>query len=54
MGKVKINAFDLGGHKAMRKMWRDYFPKIDAIVYVVDAANPDRFKESKTEFDYIV
>ena len=54
MGKVKINAFDLGGHKAMRKVWRTYFPKIDAIVYLVDAACPERFEESKREFDQII
>lgn len=46
-----MNAFDLGGHKAMRKIWREYFPTIDAIVYLVDAADPTRFEESKKEFD---
>ena len=42
INKVKINAFDLGGHTAMRKMWREYFPKIDAIVYLIDSADTDR------------
>ena len=50
INKVKMSAFDIGGHTAMRKMWREYFPKIDAIVYLVDAADPDRFEESKVEF----
>ncbi len=54
IGKIKMKAFDLGGHIAMRKMWREYFPKIDAIVYLVDAADPARFKESKEEFDRII
>ena len=45
-----MSAFDIGGHEAMRKMWREYFPKIDAIVYLIDAADPDRFEESKSEF----
>ena len=54
MGKVVINAFDLGGHNAMRKIWKDYFVKIDAIVYLIDVANPDRFEESKREFDKII
>ena len=51
---VNMNAFDLGGHEAMRKIWREYFPKIDAIVYLIDAADPSRFAESKAEFDRIV
>lgn len=54
IGSVNMNAFDLGGHEAMRKIWREYFPKIDAIVYLIDAADPSRFQESKAEFDRII
>ena len=38
----------------LRKIWREYFPKIDAIVYLVDAADPSRFAESRAEFDRIM
>ena len=51
---VNIHAFDLGGHHAMRKVWREYFPKIDAVVYLVDAADPTRFEESKAELDKLL
>ena len=51
INKVKMNAFDLGGHDAMRKIWREYFPTIDAIVYLVDSSDSKRFEESKKEFD---
>lgn len=54
IGNVNMNAFDLGGHEAMRKIWREYFPRIDAIVYLVDAADPSRFEESRREFDRIL
>lgn len=54
INKVKMSAFDIGGHEAMRKMWREYFPKIDAIVYLIDAADPERFEESKREFQKIL
>lgn len=50
IGNMKVNTVDLGGHKTMRKVWRDFFLKIDAIVYLVDAANPNRFQESREEF----
>ena len=54
IGKMKVNSIDLGGHQSVRKVWRDYFPKIDAIIYLVDAANPQRFSESKVEFEGII
>jgi len=54
LGKINIRAIDIGGHKNVRKTWRNYFPNLDAIVYMIDAANPTRFKESKEELDYIL
>jgi GTP-binding protein SAR1 len=54
IGKMKVHSVDLGGHKTVRKVWRDYFPKIDAIIYLIDAANPARFEESRIEFQGII
>lgn len=46
---VNFKAFDLGGHEIARKVWKDYYAKVDAIVYLVDAADRDRFPESQRE-----
>eukprot|EP01117_Protostelium_nocturnum_P020459 TRINITY_DN9207_c0_g1_i1.p1 TRINITY_DN9207_c0_g1~~TRINITY_DN9207_c0_g1_i1.p1 ORF type:complete len:193 (+),score=67.83 TRINITY_DN9207_c0_g1_i1:136-714(+) len=51
IGKIKFNAYDLGGHEAARKVWRDYFPSVDAIVYLVDTHDKERIAESKKELD---
>ncbi|KAI8465068.1 MAG: sar-type small GTPase [Monoraphidium minutum] len=48
---VNFKAFDLGGHEIARKVWKDYYAKVDAIVYLVDAADRDRFPESMRELN---
>ncbi len=41
----KLNVWDIGGQKAIRKYWEHYFDATDALVYVVDSADSGRVKE---------
>lgn len=32
IGKIKFKAFDLGGHQIARRVWKDYYAKVDFVI----------------------
>lgn len=49
IGNIRFKTFDLGGHETARRIWKDYLTTIDAVVFLVDAADRTRFDEAAEE-----
>ena len=45
-GRVTIKAWDVGGQPKFRSMWGRYCRGVNAIIFMVDAADIDQFEKS--------
>jgi len=46
---VRFRTYDVGGHDTARRIWGDWFPAVQGVVFIVDAADRTRFEEVREE-----
>lgn len=46
--------WDIGGQRALREYWANYFPNTDALVYVIDSADTKRVAEAGKELSNLL
>ena len=50
----KLNVWDIGGQKAIRPYWKNYYDNTDALVYVIDSADRRRIEETGLELQSLI
>ncbi|XP_017599277.1 PREDICTED: ADP-ribosylation factor-like protein 8B-A isoform X2 [Corvus brachyrhynchos] len=53
-GNVTIKVWDIGGQPRFRSMWERYCRGVNAVVYMVDAADLEKVEASKNELHSLI
>lgn len=51
---AKLVFWDLGGQPGLRSIWEKYYEEAHAVVYVIDAACPSKFEDSKSALEKVL
>eukprot|EP00744_Colponema_vietnamica_P007381 GILI01010629.1.p1 GENE.GILI01010629.1~~GILI01010629.1.p1 ORF type:complete len:206 (+),score=48.25 GILI01010629.1:74-619(+) len=46
---LKLNVWDVGGQRAIRPYWKNYFDGAEALIFVVDSSDRRRLEETTSE-----
>ena len=46
--------WDIGGQKAIRPYWKNYYEGCDGIIFVVDSSDEERLNECKDELNELI
>ena len=50
----KLNVWDIGGQKAIRPYWKNYYENTDGMVFVVDSSDEERINECVEELNALL
>jgi GTP-binding protein SAR1 len=51
---ISFQAWDLGGHEAVRHLWEDYVCECSAILFLLDSSDMERLEEAAFELDALI
>ncbi|KAJ7969985.1 ADP-ribosylation factor-related protein 1 [Quillaja saponaria] len=54
VSSTKLVFWDLGGQPGLRSIWEKYYEEAHAVVFVIDAACPARFEDSKSALEKVL
>lgn len=50
----KLNVWDIGGQKAIRNYWKNYYDDAGAVIYVIDSSDRQRMEETFVELSMLM
>lgn len=50
----KLNVWDIGGQKEIRKYWDNYYDNVDGLIFVVDSSDDKRITECNEELQLLI
>lgn len=50
----KMHVWDIGGQRAIRPYWKNYFEQVEILVYVIDSADRKRIEETGVELNELL
>ena len=54
MSNFRLSVWDIGGQKAIRPYWKQYYDSTDALIYVIDSADKKRVEETGEELSRLL
>lgn len=47
--KMNLTVWDVGGQDKIRPLWKHYFQNTDALIFIIDSCDHERFEEAREE-----
>lgn len=51
---ITFTTWDVGGRDPLRHLWRRYYPRTNAIIFMVDSNNRERIDDAEHELRYLL